>query len=132
MTSTQIFTLPTLGDSLKSREQTEINERALPNFGLQINSNRLETEKLLVQDRDTLVFSWHDENKFIKKIGGTYSDSDKTVVSFSSTKSPSPNHTGTVVSSHWINSNTVTTGRTEETPGVSPSINSRETITFEK
>ena len=124
MTSTQIFTLPTLGDSLKSREQTEINE--------QINSNRLETEKLLVQDRDTLVFDWHDENKFIKKIGGTYSDSDKTVVSFSSTKSPSPNHTGTVVSSHWINSNTVTTGRTEETPGVSPSINSRETITFEK
>ena len=109
-----------------------INERAFPSFGVQ--TNRLETEKLLVQDRDTLVFSWHDENEFIKKIGGTYSDSEKTEMSakFSSTKSPSPNHTGTVVSSHWINSNTVTTGRTGETAGVSPSINSRETITFEQ
>ena len=54
-----------------------LNERTLPSFG-GMAPHRLETEKLLVCERDTLVYSWHDENEFIKKIAGTVSDSEKT------------------------------------------------------
>ena len=98
-----------------------------------------------MHDRDTLVVSGIDENEFIKKMGGTISNSEKSEFSapFTSNKSPSPNHTGTVVSSFWFKNHTGTTGRTGETAGVvsgrtgttakvSPSINSRDTITFEQ